>query len=152
MRSICASTCGSSDYAQTPFLNFLIRHDKQALLVLKQERRDLYQDVLRMLPLVASQKGQYRSRNCLWWDVSDLTSWSQVSVPLRVVRSEETYQVRRQSSQQLSWEKSEWMSVTTLPAARAPTALVVHLGHARWDIENYGFNELVNGWHADPQL
>jgi hypothetical protein len=34
-------------------------------------------------PLVASQKGQYRSRDCLWWDVSDLTSWSQVSVPLR---------------------------------------------------------------------
>jgi hypothetical protein len=65
------------------------------LLVLKQERRDLYQDVLRMLPLVASQKGQYRSRDCLWWDVSDLTSWSQVSVPLRVVRSEETHQVRR---------------------------------------------------------
>ena len=25
----------------------------------------------------------------------------------------------------------------------------MHLGHARWDIENYGFNELVNGWHAD---
>ena len=39
--------------------------------------------------------------------------------------------------------------MTTLPAARASTALVVHLGHARWDIENYGFNELVNGWHAD---
>jgi hypothetical protein len=41
------------------------------------------------------------------------------------------------------------MWVTTLPAARASTALVVHLGHARWDIENYGFNELVNSWHAD---
>jgi hypothetical protein len=94
-------------------------------------------------------KGQYRSRDCLWWDVSDLTSWSQASVPVRVVRSEETYPVRRQSSQQLSWEKSEWMWVTTLPAARASTALVVHLGHARWDIENYVFNELVNGWHAD---
>jgi hypothetical protein len=26
---------------------------------------------------------------------------------------------------------------------------IVHLGHARWDIENHGFNELVNGWHAD---
>jgi Transposase DDE domain len=140
---------GDALYAQAPFLNFLIRHGKQALLVLKQERRDLYQDVLGILPLVAPQKGQYRSRDCLWWDVPNLTSWSQVSIPVRVVRSEETYQVRRQSSQQLSQEKSEWMWVTTLPAARASTALVVHLGHARWDIENYGFNELVNGWHAD---
>jgi hypothetical protein len=140
---------GDALYAQAPFLNFLIRHGKQALLVLKQERRDLYQDVLGMLPLLASQKGQYRSRDCLWWDVSDLTSWSQVGVPVRVVRSEETYQVRRQSSKQLSQEKSAWMWVTTLPTARASTALVVHRGHARWDIENYGFNELVNGWHAD---
>lgn len=136
-------------YAQAPFLNFLIGHGKQVLLVLKEERRDLYKDVLGLLPLVAPQKGQYRSRDCLWWDVSDLTSWSNVSVPVRVVRSEETYQVRRQSDQQMSQEKSEWMWVTTLPAARASTALVVHLGHARWDIENYGFNELVNGWHAD---
>lgn len=136
-------------YAQAPFLNFLIGHGKQVLLVLKEERRELYKDVLGLLPLVAPQKGQYRSRDCLWWDVSDLTSWSNVSVPVRVVRSEETYQVRRQSDKQMSQEKSEWMWVTTLPTARASTALVVHLGHARWDIENYGFNELVNGWHAD---
>jgi hypothetical protein len=26
---------------------------------------------------------------------------------------------------------------------------VVGFGHQRWDIENHGFNELVNGWHAD---
>jgi hypothetical protein len=23
------------------------------------------------------------------------------------------------------------------------------LGHQRWDIENYGFNELANEWHSD---
>jgi Transposase DDE domain len=136
-------------YAQAPFLNFLIGHGKQVLLVLKEERREHYKDVLGLLPLVAPQKGQYRSRDGLWWDVSDLTSWSNVSVPVRVVRSEETYQVRRQSDKQMSQEKSKGMWVRTLPAARASTALVVHLGHARWDIENYGFNELVNGWHAD---
>ena len=26
---------------------------------------------------------------------------------------------------------------------------MVHLGHARWTIENEGFNELVTRWHAD---
>ena len=26
---------------------------------------------------------------------------------------------------------------------------VVGFGHRRWDIENHGLNELVNGWHAD---
>jgi hypothetical protein len=58
--------------------------------VLKEERRDLYQDVLGLLPLVAPQKGQYRWRDCWWWDVPDLTSGPQVTVPLRVVRTEET--------------------------------------------------------------
>jgi len=95
-------------YARTPFLNFLITHGKQVLLVLKEERRDLYQDVLGLLPLVAPQKGQYRSRDCLWWDVSHLTSWPQVRVPLRVVRSEETYSVRRQPSELVSQERVEW--------------------------------------------
>ena len=41
------------------------------------------------------------------------------------------------------------LHMTTLSQSEADTALVVRLGHARWDIENYGFNELVNGWHAD---
>ena len=25
----------------------------------------------------------------------------------------------------------------------------MQVGHGRWDIENQGFNELVNQWHAD---
>jgi hypothetical protein len=31
-------------YAQAPFFNFLLAHGKQALVVLKDERRDVYQD------------------------------------------------------------------------------------------------------------
>jgi hypothetical protein len=81
--------------------------------------------------------------------VSELTSWPQVSVPLRVVRSQETYTVRRQVNRLVSEEHAEWIWVTTLSPTQASTELVVRLGHARWDIENYGFNELVNGWHAD---
>jgi len=29
------------------------------------------------------------------------------------------------------------------------TGTVVQLGHGRWTIENQGFNEIVNRWHAD---
>lgn len=136
-------------YLQAPFLNFLLAKGKHALVVLKDERRDLYQDVLGLWPLVTPQRGRYRSRDCLWGDVSDLTSWREVSKPLRVVRSQETYSVRRQLDQQPSQESTEWIWVTTLSAEQAPTELVVRLGHARWDIENYGFNELANAWHAD---
>ena len=136
-------------YAQARFMNFLIAHGKQVLLVLKDERRGLYQDVLGLWPGMTPQPGQFRSRECLWWDVADLTSWPQVRVPLRVVRSQETYTVRRQVSGLVSEEHAEWVWVTTLSATQASTQLIVRLGHARWDIENYGFNQLVNDWHAD---
>ena len=53
-------------YLQAPFLNFLLAKGKHALLVLKDERRDLYQDVLGLWPRIAPQPGRYRSRDCLW--------------------------------------------------------------------------------------
>jgi hypothetical protein len=45
--------------------------------------------------------------------------------------------------------RSEWVWVTSLSAHLADTAAIVRLGHGRWDIENHGFNELANQWHAD---
>jgi hypothetical protein len=39
--------------------------------------------------------------------------------------------------------------VTTLSPADAPTERIVQWGHQRSDIENHGFNELVQGWRAD---
>lgn len=136
-------------YAQSGFLNFLLAHGKHAVVVLRDERRDLYQDVSGLWELTPPQRGQYRSRDGLWWDVSDLTSWPQVRVPLRAVRSQETYSVRRQATGELTQETTEWIWATTLSPAQASTELLVRLGHARWDIENYGFNELANAWGAD---
>jgi Transposase DDE domain len=136
-------------YAQAPFLNFLIDHGKHALVVLKDQRRNLYQDIMGLLPLTKPQTGQYRSRQCRWWDVADLRSWPDVQSPLRVVRSQETYSVKRQLDGKREQLDTEWMWVTTLPAARACTERIVQLGHQRWDIENHGFNELTTHWHGD---
>jgi hypothetical protein len=136
-------------YAQAPFINLLLAHGKHALVVLKDERRDLYQDACGLFTVTPPQEGKYRSRHCRWWDVSDLTSWPQVKAPMRVVRSQETYAVRRQASQQVEPFTTEWVWATTLPVTQASTEQAVVLGHRRWDIENYGFNELTNEWHSD---
>lgn len=136
-------------YCEAPFINFLWSHHKYILVVLKDERRDLYEDVMGLCKIHQPHEGRHRKRKCLWWDVPDLTTWPQVTSPMRVVRSQETYYVRRQATKELTLETSEWMWASNLPPSLASTELVVRLGHARWDIENYGFNELVNGWHAD---
>ena len=136
-------------YSTAPFFNFLLAHGKHALVVLKDERRHLYQDAAGLFACVPSQEGTFRSRKCLWWDFPDLLSWPQVNTPVRVVRSLETRSVRRQLDGKDDPQTSDWMWVTTLPVQVVSTERVVGFGHQRWDIENHGFNELVNGWHAD---
>jgi Transposase DDE domain len=136
-------------YAKASFLNFLLARGKHALVVLKEERRNLYQDVAGLFDHVAPQRGRYRSRQCWWWDFSDLLSWPQVQAPVRVVRSLETYTVRRQLDKQDDPQSSDWIWATTLSPAQVPVDRLVHLGHQRWDIENYAFNELANEWHSD---
>lgn len=136
-------------YATAPFFNFLGAHRKYVLTVLKDERRNLYQDAAGLFQAVTPTNGSYRSRQCQWWDFPDLLSWPEINTPVRVVRSLETHSVRRQLDHKDQTQSSEWVWVTTLPQASVPVARVVAFGHQRWDIENQGFNELVNGWHAD---
>jgi len=67
---------------------------------------------------------------------------------LRAVRSLETCFIRRQLDRTLTQETCDWVWVTTLPCQQAPTMRIVDWGHRRWDIEDFGFNELVNGREA----
>lgn len=136
-------------YATAPFFNFLTDRRKHVLCVLKDERRNLYQDAVGLFALVAPTVGSHHSRQCQWWDFPDLLTWPEVQAPVRVVRSLETCAVKRQLDQQMQTLSSDWIWVTTLPQPSVPAARVVAFGHQRWDIENQGFNELVNGWHAD---
>jgi hypothetical protein len=139
-------------YCRADFLNFLLDHRKHALVVLKDERRNLYQDAAALFASVPPVPGTFRSRDCRWWDLDGLVSWPEVKIPVRVVRSLETYSIRRQLDKKDELQTSDWVWVTTLPWEQVPVARVVGFGHQRWDIENHGFNELVEGWHADHVL
>jgi hypothetical protein len=136
-------------YATAPFFNFLLARGRHALVVLKNENRNLYEDAAALFASVLPQQGSFRSRKCLWWDFADLHSWPQVNTPVRIIRSLETHSVRRQLDGKEHPQTSDWIWVTTLPVQRLSTERGVAFGHQRWDIENHGFNELVNGWHAD---
>jgi hypothetical protein len=61
-------------YGTAPFLNFLLSCGKHALVVLKDERRNLYQDAAGLWEQRQPLKGEYRPRDCLWWDFPDLLS------------------------------------------------------------------------------
>jgi hypothetical protein len=140
---------GDAKYADPRFFHWALDHGKHALAVLKDDRRDLLQDAERLFadqPPTSVRDGTVR-REC--WDLEGFRTWPQVRLPVRVVRARETRSIRRQLDRQVEQLVSEWTWVTTLPKKLAPTGEVVVMGHDRWCIENEGFNELVNQWHAN---
>lgn len=136
-------------YLKPDFFRLFLERGKDVLCVLKDERRDLIGDameIFRGMDPVLSTEGSVERR---LWDVEGLTSWTSLGIPVRVVRSVESKRVTRQRTGEEEVTTSEWMWVTTLPKWKVPTEAVVHLGHARWQVENQAFNEMVNHWHSD---
>jgi hypothetical protein len=136
-------------YVDSRVFNWALAHGKDAIAVLKDDRRDLLQDAQGLFEQTASTTLWHEDRDCQCWDIEGFTSWPQVNRPVRVVRSLEKWSVRRQLDGQVETLTSQWMWTTTLTKARASTRTVLQIGHGRWGIENQGFNELVNQWHAD---
>jgi len=141
--------CGDNLYMNPDFCKLVSRHGKHFIVVLKNENRDLLKDARDLFSGKAPQPGARGKVHCLWWDLEGFTSWESIQTSVRVVRSVETRVIRRQHERQPEEIRSEWVWVTTLASFSADTAAIVRLGHGRWDIENHGFNELANQWHAD---
>jgi len=136
-------------YANSTVFNHILAQGKDVIAVLKDNRRDLLQDARGLFDQTAPVALPDANCQRLGWDIEGFTSWPQVRQPVRVVRSLETRTVRRQLDDQVEEIESDWLWVTTLSKVRASTRAVVQLGHSRWTIENQGFNEMVNRWHAD---
>jgi hypothetical protein len=134
-------------YADGRFFKFVRSLGKHVVAVLKDDRRDLVKDALSLFEARPPCRLERSKRICECWDLSDFTSWPQAGEPVRVVRSVERWTTRRAG--QVGEEQSEWQWVTTLPSTQASTATILDIGHDRWSIENQGFNELTNHWHAD---
>ena len=142
---------GDGLYPQARLFKLLRRHGKHALVVLKDERRDLLADARGLFGPKPHIAFTLDSTQYQCWDVEQLDSWDSYPEKVRVVRSIETTTIheRKKGQRTERQQTTEWIWVTTLPAAEVPTANVVCFGHERWRIENEAFNELCNHWHAD---
>lgn len=136
-------------YVRANFFQLALKHGKHVIAVLKDERRDLLKDAQGLFKSEKSTSYRHGQTERKCWDIEDFNSWPQVGRKVRIVRSVETKHLRRQSTGKLHYETSEWIWVSTIPKEELSTEAFVKLGHGRWKIENNGFNELVNYWHAD---
>ena len=138
-------------YLRASVLGLLDAHGKYLVATLKENNPDLLRDARGLCgsqtPVVRELAKGHLER----WDIEGFrTDWYQK--PLRVICSLETTEVRRRIAHKWVEEKPvvDWWWATTLPKALAPTERVAsQYGHGRWQIENEGFNELSNRWHAD---
>lgn len=140
---------GDALYTDPRFYQRVTSHGKEVFTVLKDERRDLIQDAQALFAGMKPQVFSLHAVQYQCWDLEGFTSWPQSERPVRVISSVETTIIRRQLDDRDEEKVSSWMWVTTLSQHRAATITAVQIGHARWDIENHGFNETSNAWHAD---
>jgi hypothetical protein len=138
-------------YLEAPFLEQVLGAGKHAVIVMKQERRDLFQDAEKLRSLVAPQILVDGPRTTRLWDIPNLSSFTTLDRVVRVVWAEEQTCKRKivggKSTNVL--EEKTWVWVTDLPSATVPPTKIQRWGHDRWDLENRGFNELVALWHMD---
>ena len=138
-------------YLEAPFIRQVLAAGAHVVIGLKQEARALYEaaDELRaVLPPALVTEG---ARTTRLWDLPELDAFPTLGRPVRVVWAEEATVRRRRVGGQLQEgiEESRWIWVTDLPAAAVPAGKIQRWGHARWDLENRGFNELASLWHMD---
>jgi len=135
-------------YTDARFYMHVLSKGKDVLTVLKEDQPNLLSEARRLLPLTTPQEVTVRGARRQVFGAEGF-SLPNLKQSVRVVWSREVRSVRRQLTGQDETLQTEWFWTTTLPQKDVASTTVAEIGHSRWAIENRGFNECVNRWHAD---
>lgn len=137
-------------YARAPFFKKAVSLNKEVIAVLKDERRDLIKEARSRCEGMSGESFvRSNGATVTAWDLENCRDWTQLDMPVRVVRTIETTTVRRQNTGMVEKSTSEWLWVTTISKKHLSIKQFVEVAHHRWDIENKGFNELATFWHLN---
>jgi hypothetical protein len=83
-------------------------------------------------------------------EVSGCASWWDDETKIRVVSCQERKTIKRQLSGEIEEVVgSKWFWASSFSSDEIDVLRLVDIARKRWTIENEGFNNLVNNWHAD---
>lgn len=141
-------------YVQGPFLKAVEKLGWGWVVVLKQERMEVFQEArqLGQGPPQCEFDDEQRGRHVQLWDVANLTfSEGYGQRPVRVVHSQEEWTEKKVVGGQKHAQPrtSHWWWMSSAELAAYPTRVVYEGGHRRWGIENYAFNELTQRYHLE---
>lgn len=148
---------GDGLYLKETVFNLLKRHHKHTIAVLKEERRQLFEEANKLSLLVEPKVYKVKKTTYRVWKHRVSGCWDGYGKDVTVIVSEETTKKRVHSKDGKSFEdrldKANWMWVTNLPCPKTDDLddlkNTVRICHSRWQIENQCFNETVNTWKAD---
>lgn len=141
-------------YTNGPFLKTVTAElGWPVVAVLKQERREIYQEALALTagkPTQVVDRGEGpNQRRVEIWDVPALRFSDTYTDPVRVVRVRERWTERTQQGKEWKTIEKEqtWILVVAGDLDGYDGAAIRDFGHLRWKIENNAFGELTQHWH-----
>lgn len=142
-------------YVQGPFLQAVEKLGWGWVVVLKQERLEVFQEARRLsqgTPPGAEFQDERRQRRVQLWEVQDLRLSAGHPGPVRVVHAEEAWPERKihggQKKSQARTSHWWWMASGKILAGYPPET-IYQAGHRRWGIENKAFRELTQYYHLE---
>jgi len=141
-------------YVQGPFLQAVEKLGWEWIVVLKQERMEVFQEAR---ALSAAQKpalefyDEMRDRQVQLWEVNDLDFSQSYGAKVRVVHSQEQWIQQRVvgGKKTPQPQSSDWWWMVSEGLRGYPVGVVYAGGHRRWGIENKAFNELTQFYHLE---
>jgi len=141
-------------YVQGPFLQVVEKLGWEWIVVLKQERMEVFQEAR---ALSAAQKpalefyDEMRDRQVQLWEVNDLDFSESYGAKVRVVHSQEQWVQQRVvgGKKTPQPQSSDWWWMVSEGLRGYPVGVVYAGGHRRWGIENKAFNELTQFYHLE---
>jgi hypothetical protein len=141
-------------YVQGPFLKAVEKLGWEWVVVLKQERMEVFQEAR---ALSAGQKpalefeDKERGRQVKLWEVNDLNFSESYGGKVRVVRSEESWVENKMIGGKMTRkpQTSHWWWMVSKGLRVYRCNVIYQAGHRRWGIENKAFNELTQFYHLE---
>jgi hypothetical protein len=141
-------------YVQGPFLKAVEKLGWEWVVVLKQERMEVFQEAR---ALSANQKpnldfqDQARDRQVKLWEIKDLDFSESYHGKVWVVHAEEHWLENQVvGGKKISQpQTSQWWWMASAGLTGYSSQIIYEAGHRRWGIENKAFNELTQFYHLE---
>ena len=137
-------------YARGPFILAVQKMGWGVVVVLKQERFEVYQEATALMQSQVPDRFEEDGRSVALWEIKDL-KFTEVRGAVRVVVSQERWrQVVQEGGQRRTKDMlSDWRWLATDEVCASTRQQIRQIGHRRWGIENDGFNELTRFYHLE---